>query len=381
MATVNRRSVRIYLFLFIMVLSCSCRQDKTINWEAVPKVGKTSTVLLHPELERVKLDSVYSSGSGETRTKNGHIYFLDNHYHYLYLFGGDGSYLSKHLGLGRGPNETLIKKGRGFDVIVNGNVAIPGSDGDFEIFNASKNYAVSRFRLPYYPNETDPTKFSTYTYCWGNFIFRMDDRFLYIALYNEKKEFNYYDQRTVFLDKVRHVARIDQKNGQVDELIIKGFPEIYHQEPDKLFSVNAINFDLAESGFIVNFEASPIMYKCDLKGIPRYSFGESGRDIDTNWEKVPSFSPEGIQIYGKNRQRAGRYAWIEYVEETDVLCRSYIKGAAEDTDGLQVYVGTTLVADIDVPKGMKVSGYIEPYYYSQVVEEDEQLVIYRFKLQ
>ena len=66
-----------------------------------------------------------------------------------------------------------------------------------------------------------------------------------------------------------------------------------------------------------------------------------------------------------------------------MLFRSYVKGANAPYDGLQVYRSDkTMIADVDVPKGFKVLGYIKPFYYSQVAEDSEQgkLSIYRFRL-
>ena len=41
-----------------------------------------------------------------------------------------------------------------------------------------------------------------------------------------------------------------------------------------------------------------------------------------------------------------------------------------------------MIGDVQVPDGFKVLGYIEPYYYSEFVcdENDETIAIYRFKL-
>ena len=41
-----------------------------------------------------------------------------------------------------------------------------------------------------------------------------------------------------------------------------------------------------------------------------------------------------------------------------------------------------LIADVQVPFGFKVMGYIDPYFYSEFIcdEDNENLEIYRFKL-
>lgn len=77
----------------------------------------------------------------------------------------------------------------------------------------------------------------------------------------------------------------------------------------------------------------------------------------------------------------GFYNWLEWVDETGVLFRSYQKGDGADVDGLQIYRDGVLVGDVDVPKGLRVAGYVAPYYYSYVMpdEEREVLYVYRFK--
>ena len=39
-----------------------------------------------------------------------------------------------------------------------------------------------------------------------------------------------------------------------------------------------------------------------------------------------------------------------------------------DTDGLQIYRDGIMLADLDVPKGFRVTGCIASYYFSQVLK-------------
>ena len=107
-------------------------------------------------------------------------------------------------------------------------------------------------------------------------------------------------------------------------------------------------------------------------------YGMTAMDMD--YEPVRSM--EDMPVYRRNRDTKGRYGWIEYIDETGILFRSYVKGRNSLTDGLQVYSDGVMVADVDVPEGFRVVGYIEPYYYSQVFEDDEngKLEIMRFRL-
>lgn len=76
--------------------------------------------------------------------------------------------------------------------------------------------------------------------------------------------------------------------------------------------------------------------------------------------------------------------WSKFMDETDLLFVSYRKDS-EDSDGLQIYKNGQLIADVIVPKKFRVMGYIAPYYYSYIIplldEEDDSLIMYRFKLE
>ena len=73
---------------------------------------------------------------------------------------------------------------------------------------------------------------------------------------------------------------------------------------------------------------------------------------------------------------------VEYEEQTSLLFRTYKKGEQEISDGLQIYNTNKLIADVDIPKNMRVMGYIAPYYYSYVISDEDQetMILYRFKL-
>lgn len=87
--------------------------------------------------------------------------------------------------------------------------------------------------------------------------------------------------------------------------------------------------------------------------------------------------------YRSERNTKSHYYWIEYVDETGMLFRSYNKDS-DTVDGLQIYRDGVLVGDVEVPKKFRVMGYIAPYYYSYIIplldENDDSLIMYKFKL-
>lgn len=104
--------------------------------------------------------------------------------------------------------------------------------------------------------------------------------------------------------------------------------------------------------------------------------------MDLNYKRI-----NAIKEIKKNnkaeRAAKGYYNWIEYVDDQKTLFRSYQKGGVCNYDGLQIYRDGVLIGDVDVPKGLKVMGFIEPYYYSYIIpdEESERIYMYRFKLE
>ena len=163
-------------------------------------------------------------------------------------------------------------------------------------------------------------------------------------------------------------------------MIVKGFPQIYHQEKASCASFGGVNFDVGEDYLYVGYEADSLIYRCDFSGEPESCFGISGKGMDMDYAPVRSW--DDVPVYRQNRETKGRYGWIEYIDETGLLFRSYSRGQHSSSDGLQIYENGVLAADLDVPGEFRVAGYIEPYYYSQVFEDEEngRLRIMRFRL-
>ncbi|MGF1671615.1 MAG: hypothetical protein ACFCU6_14310 [Balneolaceae bacterium] len=104
--------------------------------------------------------------------------------------------------------------------------------------------------------------------------------------------------------------------------------------------------------------------------------------MNTDYKLFPSSNNvETLSLHWqKEIQSRGFYTGIHFEPELNMIFRSYSRGNDESYDGLQIYRNETLLADVDVPAGFKVSGYAAPYIYSSIFvnEENEQLYVYRF---
>ena len=336
------------------------------------------------KLEKLQLDSVYCSYTGVSSVdESGRIIYYDKYFNQVFTFDGNGKLIEKAIGKGRGPGETTIGQGADAVFSTSGDMALVGSTLDFDYFRRDmKTHEYFSMYASYDRNSTAPDNFDTYTYQWDNFVGRLRDDILYLAAVSDRDEYSYFTTPDDYLRQSFRIGRINLIKKENMPMLVKGFPELYIQHPDRYSSFQNTIFDISDNGGIyLGFESDSHLYECGKDGMPMSSFGLAGRDIQNDY--IPGLGFEDSDYYLKNREEKGYYSWLEYIDETGILFRSYVRSANAPTDGLQVYSSDkTLIADVDVPKGFKVLGYIEPYYYSQVAEDAEhgKLSVYRFKL-
>lgn len=200
---------------------------------------------------------------------------------------------------------------------------------------------------------------------------------------NQVTDINYLENLSDYLDKCNHISEVNLLSGKDGNMFATGYPPMYKESPYNYVIFSAINFDIDKDGvFYVSYEADSLIYKYNSGYQPLGSFGYSGKNMDRDYVKIDDYK-ECRKQYKIERKEKGYYEWVEYIDETNLLFRSYKKGLNDSTDGLQIYRDMVLIADVSVPKNFKIAGYVAPYYYSQAVADDEkeQLIFYRFKLQ
>lgn len=218
----------------------------------------------------------------------------------------------------------------------------------------------------------------TYTTADFDICARLNDDKLYMGMTSDSEKFSFFTTPAEYISESYRIGVIDLRKGKAMPMEIKGFPPIYAQDHQKFTSFDGVDFDIDREGNVyIGFHADSLMYVFDKNLKPRYAFGVSGKGMDRDYESV---TMDNLRAYGRNLSDKGYYSWVEFVDETKTCFRSYKKGSMSDYDGLQIYKDGQIVGDCSVPKGLKVTGYIEPYYYSQVFNDDDGLTIYRFKL-
>ncbi len=141
-------------------------------------------------------------------------------------------------------------------------------------------------------------------------------------------------------------------------------------------------FDINQEGdFYIGFEADSLIYCYDQEFQPKYAFGFQGKKMRTDYPNVHTVDELRYKRTNE-KQKYGHYNSVKYIDETGLLFRTYAKGSHYRWDGLQIYDGTTLMGDVEVPKNFRIIGYYDDYYYAScgIDEEKEIISICRFKL-
>lgn len=381
--TGKRIAWRLANFVAALLLSFlgSCSHPNNI-YDSVKIISDASIKYGSINLAEVVLDSINTSGvSISAIDSDGDICYYDRYFSWVYKFDSNGHLLGRYLGHGRGPKESIMRRGTCFSESSDGHWALYGTSLEFELYDSDLNI-INRFQIPYVREPGEAKSFFSYTFFPPSPTARLYKDRLYIKSYGNDEQFNYLTDNRRYLKEARHIAVVDMMNGEALPMMLPGFPSMYGKDAYKYAAFEYVNFDVDDRGrFFVNFEADSLLYVFDNKFRPINAFGFSGKNMDQSYEETRSWTDDRDAAM-RNRFERGYYTNVEYIDETGICFRSYQKGKHSEYDGLQIYKDGVLLGDCDVPKGLKVIGYIAPYYYSQVYDEDDgdRLYIYRFSL-
>lgn len=368
------------LLILIGLASCGGSKNPYDQIKRLP-VERSAVKYSAIDLEKVQLDSVNCSGESISGiVKSGRIYCYDIYFCWLYEFNADGTLAGRYMGYGRGPEESMVRESITGAMSADGEFAIAGSTLDFEYFTESHKVA-NYFRLVKSQASKAPEEYITYSNPVFDAVSRLYDGKMYLGMTSDSQDFSYFFTNTEYLTDSYRIGVIDLKAGAALPMEVKGFPSVYESDPYKYTSFDCVDFDIDGDGnMYLGFQADSSIYVFDREFRPKYAFGVAGSEMDLSYDKIQTESD--IRFFAQNIETKGYYSWIEYVDETGVCFRSYKKGTHVPYDGLQIYQDGKLIGDCEVPKSFKVTGYIAPYYYSQVynAEKDGHLMVYRFKL-
>lgn len=369
----------IHILFITFFISC---HTENINLFPVPTNSSKEVSITRVNMDSIIMEHIESSYLGKSGiTQDNELYFIDTYYCYYYTFDTLGHFKHRYLGQGRASNETIAGKIAGHTSLPDKGLFLLGFQLDHHVYDSTFN--IKNMFILTRNESTDITKTSAiYTHQYDRLVCRNYKNNVYFNMYSEHPNLDYIEQTDKYMKKCRHISEVNIETEKDGRMLGGGYPLIYTSNPLKYLIFSGINFDIDNQGnFYVSYEADSLIYKYNFDYEPILSFGFSGNNMNMEYKKINSYK-ECRKHYFDERETKGYYGWLQYINETNLLFRSYSKGNKETTDGLQIYENSTLIGEIDVPKGFKIAGYIKPYYYSQAIinEEEERMVVYRFKL-
>lgn len=379
-----------FLFVLTLCLLSSCRQQSGSLFEAAPLTNRYEPSYQSISLDSIPLDSINTSSFGEScLSPEGDIVYVDKYFCSVTLFDTLGHAKGTYLGYGGGPRETQIGRIAANTMLPDGRLLLVGynldvylykkalkEDGSMDGYEQEKVFVLQREEKEDWADNS-----FNYTNQYNDMVCRGYGDCYYVNVYSDHPDHLKLNDMEDYINRCRHLWEIDFKAGKEGRLLAAGYPQSYAEHPNTVFFGSCFDID-KEGNFYVNYEIDSLVYVYNHDFVPLQTYGYQGRDMNTSYQPIHDFK-ESRANYRKERNEKGWYYWIEYVDETRTLFRSYRK---EDPaqDGLQVYRDGALLADVAVPKGFRVMGYRAPYYYSYVIPsmeaENTSMWMYRFRL-
>jgi hypothetical protein len=379
---------RIILFGLSLIALTGCSEQaeqnqKTANYSINVKIDSIC-------LKQIQFPEFETSFIGEFRIYNDAIHFIDKELGKIFLFSDNGELMDLFLGRGDGPYEinTAID---GYLNLKSGSHLFLGPSFDLHLhqkgnYERLKNYFLSwegeqdvnKVRSSSTPNVN---QFALYTLDYQNLLLREGkDGNVYFPIYGETQYFNGLNS-DLYYEKGKILARMELESGKVKEVLGSRSPR--YLENKYLPHHASFSYDIDSlNNFYVSHEIDSLIYKYDQDFELISAFGVKGNNMNTNYTAIKDFNLKLFRtLYFEDRPKLGWYSHVEFTDELGLLFRSYTKGEHSEFDGLQIFKNETLIADLTVPKGFKIKGYIKPYVYGEVISElSEQLKLYKFEV-
>ena len=376
----NRMKINIYLFsLIITLFSCNSFHQKDTVYLAELRNTNPNISITTLLLDSFYLEQVESSYIGFLSMSPDSIFLIDKKICTVFIFDTEGKFCKKRLGMGQGPKEITAGNIDGYSLIAPNSHLFLGPSNDCHLFN--NNFQIQKQFFIDKGKKEESNAYAApwiYTLCYENLIIKNYGNYLYYNVFSEHKSLNFIDSPKNYFDNAHYLSKLNLETGKIEEMLGK-FPEIYIRDKG-LKQYSFVNFDISNEGrFSISFEADSLIYEYDKNFTPICSYGYSGRNLQIK-SKVLSTFREFSENYNKCRNESGFYRSLKYIDETDLLFRTYKRATQSEYDGMQIYKDRVLIGDFDVPEAFKILGYVAPYYYATtgIDEENETILLYKF---
>lgn len=368
----------ILIIYLILSLFTGC-QEASMKFPET-KNGRPNIQVKALDLISVQCAPIDASYVGMLYWVNDSLYYIDEKFCALFVFDNEGNFVSQHLSQGSGPNELATKNIVGYCHLSDNRHFFIGPSNDCYIFNShfqkDNFYVITRngiqekksYESSYY-----------YTLSYPKLIMRSHGDKIYTNVYCEHPDLHMFKSYSKYVSQAHFLAMIDCTSGLIEN-VFGNYTPPYKKENTKQFTL--VNYDIDQSGnFYISLEADSLIYQYDSSFNPLTAFGYEGRNMSDNYMTLNSIRDFRRESFVQRETRS-HYTWLEYIDEKELLFRSYQKDRPYSTDGLQIYKKNILIGDIDVPKGFRVIGYSAPNFIASVPinEDEEKIIFYKFKL-
>lgn len=370
----------------------SASSEEIFDLANKPVTSETRILYEEIEFNTVALDAIETSGVALLMPGAQELKVLDQDFGKIFVFDRTGRLKRTELGAGQGPGELpgglamfLATNPNNPDVnyLIGGSYDVYEFDGDWQRQRFTRIRWIHRKPVEVLGN--DPTDHRSYNLGYNvNTRLGATSTHLYLPLisgFPTDTEFN--STTHFFANQARVFGRMRFSDGQVDTIFGRLSPIFANEKRYRPFSFFYYEI-LSDEHMLITYMPDSLIYTIDLPFNVTGAFGRSGRDMNLEYQAFPeSREEEDLRThFNQEWESRGHYSSLRHIPERGLVLRSYTRGSHSPNDGLQIYQNQVLIADVDVPKGFKIAGYAEPYFYSEPMydKDSDRFAFHTFEL-
>lgn len=206
-----------------------------------------------------------------------------------------------------------------------------------------------------------------------------DEDHFSLAITTSHPNFNGYYNSSDYYNFSRILAIINKKSGKVVDLI--GRRPSFYLNYSNIPNFDHFSYEVLKDDVLINFYADSLIYSLNKNTkIVTKKFGVSGINMNLDYVLTNTYE-DAHKRWRKDQFEVGHYHYIKYLKNRNLLLRGYSRGINDINDGLQFYKEGCLIADIDVPKGLKIIGDVNGQLFAENLDTNkEKLELYKVNL-
>lgn len=386
----NNFYTKVFIVLLLVMTGCQSKKESTTsNWEIKPTAQQLSITQIGIDTVFVNLPKF--SYLGFWKMDGSQLLYFDKMYGAVSIFDKIGKFVSTPLPKGKGPREIDSWCKNGSNNVLFEGCRIYQYDSKWQKIKVSSLNTDSTISKKELIDKPKASYLEVYEvkYFQNNHTM-LDSTHVLFNIESPHPKFNgyfsafakaYYQQANIF-------ARVNINTGKWEKNLLH-YSDYYVAHPN-VANFSNWSYDMDASKLYLNFDADSLIYVYDKQLKPLYAFGRKGVNMNQKYIETTTYK-EAIKVFSQERAAKGFYSTIKRIAKLDLTFRCYTTGNSEadifdDDDAnnrrMQIYKGTVLVGDVQVPSRFNIIGYDENFIYADgyLDESNEKLAFYKFKI-